>query len=807
MKAIILVAGKGSRLAPYTDDRPKCLVQVGGRAILDHQLDALAAAGVREVVLVVGCMQEKVRQHLCGRIGFKFKFIVNERFADTNTAYSLWLARWEMTDDFIYLNGDVLIHSEVITRLTGALAPEALAVERKPCGDEEVKAQLNGCRITALSKTVSPVDAYGEFIGIARFTRRFCPIFRSSLEQVIEHEGLLKVYFELALERLLNDHVLTAIDITDLPTIEIDFREDLQRAELEILPRLFTKKSAPVKILFYIERNLHVPFLEPLFDAFSAMNGYELAWCTVPYLEPIEGLTGVGLPPAEMQRLSGKARFIGDFAEFRPDVTICADACAHLKDCGKLVFVGHGMISKGGFYTDSPLVRRENKADLICVPGPKHREILMRNVFSPIVVTGFIKSDTLYGSEKDSIKSAFIQRYSIPDGKRVILFAPTFNEELSAIPCIGERIAELCDEQTILLIKLHTMTDTEWVRRYRNLAAINSAVRFIDDIDASPAMLAADLLISDVSSVVLEFMFLDKPAIVVNNPRMQEYPHYLPDDIEYQVRDACLQATDIESLKAAVARSWINSEELSGLRTGYADQYSYGRDGATVCRIVQAVQQLYEGGFEYTSERISLSIIVSWSQAPVAADLQHFLDGLEQSACFADWEIHCLGPCAKDWHKYPRIESWRDITEIDGMALNKIIMLCRGEYIAVVKEGITFPNNWPRWMSNHFRFNPHAGAVMALTKHHDYQSILDQVFQDVVFPDLESIATVLIDNLMGMGFESGILAGSCIMTRKNNVLLCGGFDGENLDEAIKCFGMKLLDRKQTIVQAVDIFCY
>lgn len=238
MKAIILVAGRGSRLAPHTDDRPKCLIEIGGRSILDHQLDALAAAGVFEVVLVVGCLQEMVRGHLASRREFTFTFIENERFGETNTAYSLWLARGEMTDDFIYLNGDVLIHPEVIRRLTGAPAAQALAVERKRCGDEEVKALLDGCRIMALSKTVPPADAYGEFIGIARFARSFGPFFSASLEEVVERDGLLKVYFELALERLLASHALTAIDISDLPTIEIDFPEDLARAEHEILPRI-----------------------------------------------------------------------------------------------------------------------------------------------------------------------------------------------------------------------------------------------------------------------------------------------------------------------------------------------------------------------------------------------------------------------------------------------------------------------------------------------------------------------------------------------------------------------------------------
>jgi len=804
MKAIILVAGKGSRLAPYTDDRPKCLIEVGGRAILDHQLDALATAGVLEVVLVVGCMQEMVRKHLSSRMEFRFTYIVNEQYADTNTAYSLWLARWEMTDDLVYLNGDVLIHPEVIRRLAGALAPEALAVERKPCGDEEVKAVLDGCRITALSKTVSPTEAYGEFIGIARFSRRFGPAFRASLEEVIERDHLLKVYFELALERLLSDHELTAIDISDLPTIEIDFPEDLQRAELEILPRIITNSATKAKLLFYIERNLHVPFLEPIFDAFAALDNYDLAWCTVPYLEPAEGRTGMGLEPQEIQRLGGKGRFIGDIAAYGPDITICADACTHLKGCGKLVFVGHGMISKGGFYTDSALVRRENRADLICVPGLRHREILLRNVFSPITVTGFVKSDTLHGSEAIGICSDFLYRYAIPSGKRVILFAPTFNEELSAIPCVGERIAELCDDRTILLIKLHTMTDMAWVRRYRALAAANPAVRYIDDVDASPAMLAADLLISDVSSVVLEFMFLDKPVIVVNNPRMQEYPHYRPNDIEYQVRDACLQVEDLEGLKAAVARSWKNPDELSARRMGYAADYSYGRDGGSVRRIVQAIRQLQEGGFNKLPGSWAISIVACCEASTTVQEITNFLDDVDRTAAGSEWELLCVGPRPIGFSGDSRIGNWLQKDSVDGLALNKCTMLCRGEIVAVARLGRTLPNGWLRWLSNHFRFNPRAGAVMALPDGALCRQVLDQVFPDVVFPDYASISEALLSSVMGMGFPVNELSADFVMIPKKMILECSGFDAAPLAESLRMFGRKLLDRKRELYQAVDV---
>src|ERR1035438_6634324 len=164
MKAIILNAGKGGRLSPHTDSLPKCLVEVGEKALLDHQLAALRVVGVREVVLVVGYRREQIMKHLESYGDFSFTFIENDDYASTNTAYSLWLARHEMTDDFVYFNGDVLFHPEILRRLVAATASNPLAVERKRCGDEEVKVFVDGNRINSIGKELAPQDSYGEFI-------------------------------------------------------------------------------------------------------------------------------------------------------------------------------------------------------------------------------------------------------------------------------------------------------------------------------------------------------------------------------------------------------------------------------------------------------------------------------------------------------------------------------------------------------------------------------------------------------------------------------------------------------------------
>ncbi len=89
MRAIILAAGAGRRLGL---DGPKSMIDVGGRSILRRQIDAFASVGVDDFVIVVGYQRERIAEHLAGLPG-KFTFVVNERFAETNTVYSLYLAR------------------------------------------------------------------------------------------------------------------------------------------------------------------------------------------------------------------------------------------------------------------------------------------------------------------------------------------------------------------------------------------------------------------------------------------------------------------------------------------------------------------------------------------------------------------------------------------------------------------------------------------------------------------------------------------------------------------------------------------
>jgi len=238
LKAIILAAGACRRLRPYTDNIPKCLVDVGPKAILGHQLDAIIAGGITEVVIVVGYLKEQIYDYISRNYpALKVKFIVNEQYGITNTLYSLWLTKEEMAgSDFLYFNADVIFHPEVIHILTSK-NETCMAVDFKKCGEEEVKVILNGQAIIEIGKKLDVHKAAGEFIGIARFNEEINPVFITKLEEGVQ-KGHGNAFFELAVDEMLSEVNISAIDISHLPSIEIDFPEDLETARKVIYPRI-----------------------------------------------------------------------------------------------------------------------------------------------------------------------------------------------------------------------------------------------------------------------------------------------------------------------------------------------------------------------------------------------------------------------------------------------------------------------------------------------------------------------------------------------------------------------------------------
>lgn len=231
MNAVILDAGEGKRLRPLTHPKPKCLLKLNDTTILGHQLTNLVKCGVRKVVIVVGYRAVQILEEIKSKdFDLEIEFISNPIYYKTNTVYSLWLARKRIRDDFVYLNGDVVFHTGVLERLLKSCFETCIAVKREKAGEEEVKVRLSANRVEKIGKDMRASDADGEFIGIAKFSKKFNNFFIGKLDEVVE-EGKVDHFFEVALDRALKNVGVYAVDVSDLPCVEVDTYEDFNLAK------------------------------------------------------------------------------------------------------------------------------------------------------------------------------------------------------------------------------------------------------------------------------------------------------------------------------------------------------------------------------------------------------------------------------------------------------------------------------------------------------------------------------------------------------------------------------------------------
>ncbi len=233
MKTIILSAGQGRRLLPLTAENPKCLLQIGGKSLLEWQLQELKKCGVDQVSVVVGYGADKVEDmlHRHGHDSW-VSTIYNPFYAVADNLGSCWVARQEMTGEFILLNGDTLFESRVPQRLLSSPSQAVtLVTDCKGNYDaDDMKVIVNGDKLAKVGKTIPIGDTHGESIGMMIFRENGSAVFREAVEEALRRPESLKKWYLSIIDELAQRGLVWTCSIDGLGWGEVDSSADLDHA-------------------------------------------------------------------------------------------------------------------------------------------------------------------------------------------------------------------------------------------------------------------------------------------------------------------------------------------------------------------------------------------------------------------------------------------------------------------------------------------------------------------------------------------------------------------------------------------------
>ncbi len=229
MKALILAAGYGSRLQSVSEALPKGLVRVGGRPLLDRQIDLLQARGVERICIVTGYEHALIEQRYGQRVDYRY----NPFFRDANNMVSFLFARDWIDDDVIVLYADLLYAPEILDAACRSPARLGLLVDSSAIEPGHALVSIRDGLIRKIDRLLAPGEADARFIGIAKLTRQGVADLLPEIENAAK-AGRIDQYYTVGMAQLMaRGYPVTPIDVTGRRWLEIDSPADLIRARAE----------------------------------------------------------------------------------------------------------------------------------------------------------------------------------------------------------------------------------------------------------------------------------------------------------------------------------------------------------------------------------------------------------------------------------------------------------------------------------------------------------------------------------------------------------------------------------------------
>jgi len=250
MRAIILAAGLGWRLGGGEEQPPKCLLRFGGASLLERHLHALAAAGVRDVHVGVGYRAADIEAEVARlRPPIPVHLVHNPDFHEGNvvTLHTL-RAAMRAGGELLLMDADVLYHADLLQRLTRSQHANCFLLDRDfEAGEEPVKLCVAGGRLVEFGKIIAPqvlFESCGESVGFFKLGEAMAMRLAARAEHYL-HIGRRDAFYEDALRDLLlaTPAEFGFEDVTGIPWIEIDFQDDIRRAESEVMAHILARAA------------------------------------------------------------------------------------------------------------------------------------------------------------------------------------------------------------------------------------------------------------------------------------------------------------------------------------------------------------------------------------------------------------------------------------------------------------------------------------------------------------------------------------------------------------------------------------
>lgn len=234
MKAIILAAGKSSRLYPLTLEKPKCLLEIApGKTLIDHQIELLKSSGISDITVVVGYLKEKIQQHLRDSV----KYLEDNSFMNYNNLHTLYNVKNELNEDTLILFADVLFNKTLLKKLINTQEDFCLLVHNKEILKDTMRVKISQGSITDIGSHIPPEEGHGNFIGISKFSKKACQTWIYEAEKIINNTEHNNDYYTIPLTEISKTQKVGFEYVNNEPWIEIDLLKDYEKAK-ELYPSI-----------------------------------------------------------------------------------------------------------------------------------------------------------------------------------------------------------------------------------------------------------------------------------------------------------------------------------------------------------------------------------------------------------------------------------------------------------------------------------------------------------------------------------------------------------------------------------------